>query len=943
MNPVCTLFRRHLARHAALEEALPPGSHLTRHVATCPVCRAAWHDLRALAGDLPTALAAPAASAAFTDQVWARVQSASATPAAAEHHDPGVWRQRPVLAVGAAVATVGILALAGRTLLPGNSSGSGGLTSLPGNQMASQPRQPDAPVSTVPVTATGDQKAASPGQGRATQPGGEGLAGVRPSGRLSGPRALPAAASRLHSGNRANAPSANRLAAPPSLPGKGDGGLGPSGDLAFLNADPVTELRPWAPLPRQEWSRVEEELRQRVRVRDDFVQIPLPRVAMAADPRSFPVEDRSPRRPYPRLPSAPDRTIVAVAEQYRKEAAIVDARLFKEVSVAARATAFSDLCEQLKGDTGIALTAGRSVADEKVTVFCQKQPLRDLMRQLSRPFGYTWLRSGSPGEYRYELVQDLKSQLLEEELRNRDRHEALLALDQEMSQYRAYFSMSPDEALAKAKTAPPEEKQRLERYANTGWGPSQMYYRLARQDMDRLRAGQRVTFSVGPAEEEQTLPPELARGVLQSLRGARVRREGDQFSFGEATDGAEGQAPVAVPDLRPKVTLELEMSDLGQFSLTGGTGLNASSVPGVSGHWLQEHTLAVGVSPTVQNPRNGVSTARFTRDPALQPRVTVAPPGQEVRAMAVGERGSISYTPTRKATSADVLEAFHRATGLPVVSDYYTRLYQPAAVSTRNQTAYQALNQLCDTMRLRWKKEGDWLQFRSTSFFHDRLKEVPNRLLSRWSASRKEHGALTLEDLLEISGLSDPQLDAGSMAEGARELYGLVEWDLARKSSLRPHFRFLGQLTRAQRQEALSPAGLPFRHMLLSQQQQFITLAFGADASKLRSLDELAQATVRIDYSLPGAFEWRRPQAPTAPFGPPSFQPPPVRQRTREAALEAAQRLDATVTDTQIVPTEMRMTIEYSPGPDSRYRPAGIRAGVTRTTNSIGLVPKGEQ
>src|SRR5206468_11775756 len=49
--------------------------------------------------------------------------------------------------------------------------------------------------------------------------------------------------------------------------------------------------------------------------------------------------------------------------------------------------ALSDLCDRLRADTGIQLVAGKSVADEKVTVFCEKQPLREMMRQLSRPFG----------------------------------------------------------------------------------------------------------------------------------------------------------------------------------------------------------------------------------------------------------------------------------------------------------------------------------------------------------------------------------------------------------------------------------------------------------------------------------------------------------------------------------------------------------------------------
>src|SRR5439155_10456554 len=130
-------------------------------------------------------------------------------------------------------------------------------------------------------------------------------------------------------------------------------------------------------------------------------------------------------------------------------------------------------------ESGVSLTAGASVADEKVTVFCKQMPLRDVMRQLSRPFGYTWLRSGKEKEYRYELVQDLRSQLLEEELRSRDRNAALLALDQEIQQYRPYLDLSPEQAEARARIAEPAEKKLLEYLSRHGWGPSQMYFRLS--------------------------------------------------------------------------------------------------------------------------------------------------------------------------------------------------------------------------------------------------------------------------------------------------------------------------------------------------------------------------------------------------------------------------------------------------------------------------------
>src|SRR5262249_20119407 len=149
---------------------------------------------------------------------------------------------------------------------------------------------------------------------------------------------------------------------------------------------------------------------------------------------------------------------------------------------------------------------------------CKKLPLRDVMRQLSRPFGYTWLRRGKAGEYQYELVQDLRSQLLEEELRNRDRNEALIALDREIARFRPYLGLTPDEALARSKTPPPEEKKLLEKLAWGAWGPIQMYYRLSAPDMAAIRAGQELSFVQEPGPGDRLLPPEIARGVLQTFR-----------------------------------------------------------------------------------------------------------------------------------------------------------------------------------------------------------------------------------------------------------------------------------------------------------------------------------------------------------------------------------------------------------------------------------------
>jgi hypothetical protein len=748
------------------------------------------------------------------------------------------------------------------------------------------------------------------------QTGVPGFAGVRPSGRdlpTQTPLTVPDADSSPHSGNSARTVSRS-VADATGLPGD---------DLEYLNGQPVRDSGRWAVLSLNGLQRLEEQVRGSVSLRDDFITIPFPRLA-ATSPRQ----------------------VAAAAESYKREAAVVDARLAREIAVAAKGMALVDLCERLKAESGLQLVASRSVADEKVSLFCRKTPLRDVMRQLSRPFGYTWLRSGKPGEYKYELVQDLKSQLLEEELRNRDRNEALVALDREMIEYRPYLTLSPEQARARLKTATAAEKPLLEKLAGPGWGALQMYFRLSPRDLAALGAGQTLKFGSPPAAGEQPLPADIAAGIperprVEEEKGPRDRPGppmGEELELRLGRPGAAPPEPPAGP--RAEVQLSIDPNELGQFTLTGGAGRLTSTPDGMQ-MWLSRDSLAMGQSRTGQRPQNAAANAALARDPALRERVDVRAEsrGQRTEGTGAGARSSAS----RKVTSADVLEALHRATGMPVVADYYTRLYRPEAVMVKDRPLFDALTQIADTMRLRWNRETatrgatPWLQFRSVSFFHDRLKEVPNRLLSRWATARQKNGALSLEELIEIAQLSDAQLDGADMAEGARELFGLAEWDLARGRSARPHLRFLATFTPAQRQAVTGGDGLPFAKMTLAQQQQFIALAFGGRSEPGQSLEELASAALRIDYSPLGNFEWRPATADlTLPGAQPgrivlrpldTVEPARVRERTKEAALAAARRLDPNVTEAQIVPTQAALTVLYTTtGPEGRAPLLALRA-----------------
>jgi hypothetical protein len=758
--------------------------------------------------------------------------------------------------------------------------------------------------------------------------------------------------------------SSRRPASPPRPPARetGNGSLvhptpivlprlapGPTKDAVHGTDDLGEGARPGAAFSPDEWEALAARVRRTLPVRDDFIRIP-----------------------FPRLVDTSDRQIVAAVDSYKREAAIVDARLAREVTAQQKGTALADLCERLRSETGIRLEVSQSVADEKVTLFCRQVPLRDVMRQLSRPFGYTWLRSGKAGDYRYELVQDLRSQLLEEELRNRDHNAALLALDREVERYRPYLNLSPDEALARSKTAPPTQKKLLERLAGQGWAGLQLYFRLSRQEMVTLRSGQELWYHSVPRPGEQALPSAVAHRALESLRDYRMLKLlGDHFGF--TTDlTAPGALPLAeVPEVRVNVGLKLSQSELGQLTLHGGTGFavySTLSLPDTSTFAWED--LAGGTSPNVRDPENRVANAKFAHDPSLRPRVAVQPRPScppSPPAIAAPDSPPTEDAPEPKVTSADVLEAVHRVTGLPVVSDYYTRLYKPEAVSAVNQPLFDGLNRLADSMRTRWNKDGSWLQFRSASYYDDRLKEVPNRLLTRWTASRRQQGALTLDDFCEIAQLPDAQLDAKEMAEGASKCFGLVEWDMAR-GLLRQHLRFLAQMTPPQRQEAMSAQGLEFPRMTLAQQQQFISMAIDSDDEPLQSLEELEGATLRVEYTLPGWFTWRVPGLESLPgrdwlqwvvplglgwHGKRSPRPQ-VRERTREAALAAARRIAPQLSqelvdamrqfdprheavpvvpdESQIVPTKRDLTVIYIPGATNK-RPIQYISPSTWVTN----------
>jgi hypothetical protein len=634
---------------------------------------------------------------------------------------------------------------------------------------------------------------------------------------------------------------------------------------------------------------------------DDFVQIPLPRLA-ATDPKS---------------PAAGE-----AIRKYEEEAKVVDARLFRKVTLSSKAEPLEALCGRLAEQTGVKIQASRGVRDERVTVFVEDRPARDVMREVARLFGYHFGRTGEPNAYQYELVQDLRSQLAEEEMRNRDVHEALLALDEEMAWFRPYLGRNMDQQIERVnrnQDGKDTEANRLYRLVKGGgWGPAQLYFRLSPAERSLLLAGKQLSFTMSDADPERRLPAEWREPLLKSS-GLHL------FPGGAVIENVDPNTPSTpvhqVVGLQPEVRLTLNRSEAGEMALQVGTVVSGD-VNGHSTYGGSTWEIARGRSPSTANPDNAAANAALKSLSLFQQRNDFDPQPScprlaedaELKKKGLLDPDAFVFEPELRephVNTADVWEEIHRRTHLPIVADAYTRLYVASRFKRQKVTTFEALCQLGDGMGVRWKKDGEFLLGRSTSFFWDKLKEVPDRLLVHWQEDRDRQGALPLEDLVAMAALSDEQVGSRTVGLGITHCRGLDEWGIIAGGPsiggellpeyLRKQLRALTVLTAGQLRAAQTPQGLTLETVTPPQREVLgRELGWGPDGQQSPRL--------LVSYIPRGRYVWR-PLISQERYNTAGKFWPRVSAATREEALAQARKYEPEVDPRSVTRTRGRLDI----------------------------------
>jgi hypothetical protein len=532
----------------------------------------------------------------------------------------------------------------------------------------------------------------------------------------------------------------------------------------------------------------------------------------------------------------------------RSEAALAGVTaLARPITLSETKIPLGSLVQKIATQTGVKLAANPNVADEPVAVVVRKLPARELLTHLAELLDYRWRRLGKAGDWHYEIWQDAASRRYEETLRRDLAVYARKRLAEEVDQLAVMASLSQEQIDAIIEAPPlapagvtepltreqaltyfksPEGQARGRRFdrAMQLWSPTQrslarFLKRLSAEQWNLLRAKGSLIFSSEPGREDLLLADDVAQEFRLSppLATAPVYfRRSDSDTQAKVREQERKVQPLWAAATGYWVMLQ---HNIGKFfeqygvltfhagvhpllpgegslafsRLSGpgmGTELRLSIRPG------QFHEPAAGEAPhqdTLPADDPVLGAKQFFR-PVLQQK-----PGN-----------SGSEVPKDK--FLDLLPEIARIYGVDIISDAYGISNSDYSYDPNSPVSLASLLQEMVGERYRWDRRDRLLRLRNRIWYLMRPPEVPLRLLQRWIQTYSQHGALFLQDYVEMAtALTDRQ--RSELTKSERVTYLPAYHEFCHASGVRDVLRLYASLTPQQRNalqrgQVLSPRQL---------------------------------------------------------------------------------------------------------------------------------------
>jgi hypothetical protein len=571
------------------------------------------------------------------------------------------------------------------------------------------------------------------------------------------------------------------------------------------------------------------------------------------------------------------------AQQRKASPFAKDARLNKAVSVHWKKAALNDALREVSQATGVRLVCDRGLVDEPVMAAAKEIPARQLLEQLATLLHYTWLRSGgTPEAPSYLLIQDRAQKQEEQDEIDRGERLVLEALSKELERYRRLSKLPPEQLQKEQEKADQELTSALaggiSSLVSLGSNPAgakriqegqavravgtpigramlDLLEGLKPEQWRQLREEEVLVFSTHPGDGEQPLPAVLR----DQLKAAKP-----QIPFPKAFLSAI--APQAEQGLgQVEQMMQDQWSQASDYRVTVSLSLTLGGAPVGMLRAAPEPVGAQAIGPVF-----ALSGLMVTGSPRLAEEPQEDPAEREKRLAAdplLGKKAVLKLAPPPKREGllallgnaylvSEVLPALEEAFGVQLLADGYTRqaLSVIPAPGMAEMPLYKVLDQLAGMGR-QWERDGDLIRLKSRTWAQDRRGEIPQRLMQRWEALRKQQGGLTLDNLAEIAGaLRDTQVE--TLMYAAMELGSDSFLDYTTASGSAGILRLYNKLNLVQRRTLQAGRPLPVRGMLPQQQALLVGLnraqnrsffSFATGAKPHRRPDQLANAVLTLE------------------------------------------------------------------------------------------------
>lgn len=504
------------------------------------------------------------------------------------------------------------------------------------------------------------------------------------------------------------------------------------------------------------------------------------------------------------------------------------------------------LVSKIAADTGVSLVAARAVADEPVAVVVRELPASQVLEEVADLLGYSWRRTSHEGAGRYEIYQDLASKVREEALRQAALAEVEQRLRQELTALVEAASLPEERFLELRRTAEqagpkieqmPKQRRQLLRATLPLYSPVQRAIvrflgGLSPQHWAALRERGTLAFFTEAQTGELSLPIETAR-ILNAFRpsmDSRMRRiinENDAAGKDWLAKELQRDDTLWTTAARYRVVLRLQTGSR-PYRTGGSLSLNIRALPvhgkvppgdayfvGDAGCGL---TISAGSGTTNEDVEpTPEQLTLMEKDPVLSKKRVFSPKAKSRPSPGWPEGATLWRWP-------ELLPELALTYGVHFIADSYWNApsIPVGRFSTREPTALFSLIRRLSSSHYHWDRRQRLIRLRSRTWFLDRPREIPLRLVLRWKDLYVRHGALPLDEYAgNVVSLSDDQLESlGGL--GHEGVFPAEMHDLHKAERRRHVLRLYALLTPGQRQMLSQGRRLALADMTPRQHELFV-------------------------------------------------------------------------------------------------------------------------